>query len=131
MTSQALPRVLVIDDNASAARAIVRSLAGRAVVTVGGSVAEALTLLTSGATFDLIISDVMMPDGTGPDFFERAVAMTPQLADRIVFATGGATSEEIARIVALGVRCLQKPLTFNVLSGLVQEATIRMSDSDD
>ena len=67
------PRVLVVDDDDRVRRFVERVLrdAGCAVVSTDGG-AAALERLRAGDTFDLIVSDVRMPDLTGPQFVERA-----------------------------------------------------------
>jgi CheY-like chemotaxis protein len=49
-----------------------------------------LDLLATGASFDVVLCDLMMPELTGMDVFERVVVERPELAARFVFMTGGA-----------------------------------------
>jgi CheY-like chemotaxis protein len=67
----------------------------------------------------------MMPGMTGPEFFADAVALSPELRDRIVLVTGGASAEQASRIVELGARCLQKPLRLETLRELAEVAGVR------
>ena len=41
-----------------------------------------------GARYDLIVSDIRMPDGDGEEFYRAAVAAQPALAGRFLFITG-------------------------------------------
>lgn len=59
-------------------------------VCVVGSVKEALGLLASKKRFDVIFSDLMMPQMSGMDFYEELARRSPEDAGRIVFVTGGA-----------------------------------------
>ena len=38
--------------------------------------------------YDLIVSDIRMPDGNGQEFYERALAHDPALGRRFIFITG-------------------------------------------
>jgi CheY-like chemotaxis protein len=64
-------RLLVVEDHESTLQALVRLLvrSGHQVVTAG-SVAEALAAANS-ATFDLVLSDLGLPDGTGNELMRR------------------------------------------------------------
>ncbi len=83
-------RLLVIDDEVGIGRAIKRSLSPHHDITALTSAEEALALIASGARFDVILSDVMMPEVTGLEFHERLTALVPEQAARIIFLTGGA-----------------------------------------
>jgi PAS domain S-box-containing protein len=69
-------RVLIVEDNADTARVLGRLLTARGyTVRITGSVAEAVTVLAE--PFDMIISDVGLPDGTGYDLMRRAREIRP------------------------------------------------------
>jgi CheY-like chemotaxis protein len=118
-------QALVIDDDPTTARATARGLERACDTDVSHSAKEALARLRAGEHFDLIICDVMMPEMTGPEFFADAVAFSPELRDRIVLVTGGATAEQTSRIAELGARCLQKPLRIEILRELAAAAATR------
>lgn len=115
-------QALVIDDDPTTARATARGLEGACDTSVSHSAKDALARLRAGEHFDLVICDVMMPDITGPEFFASAVALSPELRDRIVLVTGGASPEQWKRIVELGARCLPKPLRIETLRELATRA---------
>ncbi len=115
-------RALVIDDDPLTARATARGLESTCRTSVSYSAEEALARLRAGDQFDLVVCDVMMPGKTGPEFFEDAVVLFPELRDRIVLVTGGASAEQTRRIAELGARCLQKPLRFETLQELATAA---------
>jgi PAS domain S-box-containing protein len=61
-------------------------------------------------TYDLIISDMRMPDGDGPDFYRKVLARTPALARRFVFITGDTANPEAwAFLEDAGVPVIEKP----------------------
>lgn len=87
-------RVLIVDDERSLTFSLAALLADDYEVTTANSGDEALKLLLNGKNFDLILCDMVMPRGSGPDVYRRATAARPDLADRFVFMTGGAFTKE-------------------------------------
>lgn len=88
-------RLLVIDDEPPVARAIARFLREHEVTIVEGGRA-ALEVIRGGATFDVILCDLMMPDLTGMEVHEQLSKEQPGLADRVIFMTGGIFTERAA-----------------------------------
>ena len=90
-----LGRVLVVDDEEPLLRAIteILELDGLAVTTTSNP-REALAMLAGGQRFDVILSDMSMPDMTGIDFYEALRAQDEGLAQRMVFMSGGAVTEK-------------------------------------
>ena len=67
-----MPRVLAVDDEPVSRIVLIRMLRGLGCeVASATSVAEALSLF-GDKRFDLIVSDYMMPSGTGLDLIDRA-----------------------------------------------------------
>jgi PAS domain S-box-containing protein len=85
-------RILLIDDDEAVIAAVRRALRAGDITTLT-SAADALELLRAGAKYDAIISDMMMPNMSGQDFYEGAMAVDPQQAARIVFLSGGAFTD--------------------------------------
>jgi CheY-like chemotaxis protein len=83
-------RVLIVDDEAALGRVLVRALEEHhdaEAVTTGR---EVLARITAGERFDVIVSDLMMPEMTGMELHEHLLAVAPDQARRMVFLTGGA-----------------------------------------
>jgi PAS domain S-box-containing protein len=113
-------RVLVVDDEVSIGKALRRILASEHDVTLESDARAALDRLEH-EEFDVVFCDLMMPNMSGMDFFDRVVAQAPALAERIVFLTGGAfspRSEEFLR--ASPNACLTKPFTRQDVSSIVR-----------
>jgi signal transduction histidine kinase/DNA-binding NarL/FixJ family response regulator len=81
-------RVLVIDDEAGIRRALVRALAEHEV-EVAASGRDGLAMAIHG-NYDIIFCDLMMPEMTGMEVFDRVRREAPEIAERMVFITGGA-----------------------------------------
>lgn len=82
-------RVLVVDDQLAIGVLLRRVLRGHDVEAVS-SARQALGLLDSGQRFDVILSDLMMPEMSGMGFYEELRRRFPQDAERVVFMSGGA-----------------------------------------
>jgi CheY-like chemotaxis protein len=113
-------RVLIVDDDPMVARAIVRIIGKRHQVTVVHAAKDALATLTGGELFDAILCDLMMPQMTGVELFERVHAFSPELARRMVFITGGAFTEQAIEFLrGASNTCLEKPFDPALLNDVV------------
>jgi PAS domain S-box-containing protein len=83
-------RVLVVDDEAAVAATMSRILEQYHDTEVVTRARDAIDLLTSGKRYDVIFCDVMMPEMTGMSFFEEISQRFPDVANTVVFVTGGA-----------------------------------------
>jgi CheY-like chemotaxis protein len=116
------PRILVVDDDDAVRRAVARSLEARYDVVTAPGGRAALDLLDREAV-DLVVSDIAMPDGSGPDLHAALEARRPDLARRMVFMTGDALSAAAtAFLPRVPNRCLAKPLAAADLAAAVAEA---------
>ncbi len=88
------PRILVVDDEPRMGRAVERLLGPRYRVAVVGSAREALRLLEADPAFDAILCDLMMPEMSGMDLHEALMRARPELAERTVFMSGGAYTDQ-------------------------------------
>jgi len=83
---------------------------------------EALDLLARDPSIELLITDVMMPEMTGPELVREAAALYPWLG--ILFVTGyvgeAGDAEELA-----GHDMLRKPFTVSALAQAVATALAR------
>ncbi|MFT5356954.1 MAG: CheY-like chemotaxis protein [Polyangiales bacterium] len=112
--------ILVVDDEPAIGRILARTLKGHEVRCVTNA-REALELLESGGTFDIIFSDLMMPDMSGIQLYEEVESRFPPLKDSFVFVTGGAltaTAHNFLDEVASPV--LAKPFSIGAVRDLVQ-----------
>lgn len=104
-------RVLIVDDERATLRALSRSLRRELDITTAASVDEALEAITHEPPFDLILSDLIMPNQTGGDLLRILGRRWPELAPRVVFMTGGVFTEETRLFSeAQSHRILHKPV---------------------
>jgi signal transduction histidine kinase len=87
-------RILVVEDEAMVRRVLERVLADHDLRCLERG-AEALALIAAGERFDLILCDLMMPTMSGIELYEKLLKTDPELARRVVFITGGATTVEV------------------------------------
>jgi PAS domain S-box-containing protein len=112
--------VLVIDDEPFIGTVMKRVLADHAVTFVG-RVDEAVALFEAGRSFDVILSDLMMPDKGGMQLHEALSRTHPEQARRIVFMTGGAfTPSAIAFLERVPNERLDKPIDADVVRRMVR-----------
>ena len=105
-------RVLVVDDEPGVAELLQDLLeaAGHAVTTAASG-AEALRCLQA-EPFDLIVSDLRMPDVDGAALWREVQARHPALARRVLFVTGDTLSPAAERFMAeTGCPSLDKPFS--------------------
>ena len=87
-SAAARPASSIVDDEAEVAQLNGEILARRGYeVDVTSNVREALALLR-GARYDLVVSDLNMPDLDGRGLYEAIVAEFPDLVARTAFVTG-------------------------------------------
>lgn len=114
--------VLVVDDEPQVARAVARSLRATYEVVVCHAVDEALEHLAA-RDFALVLCDLMMPEKGGRELFEALRRDRPEVAARLAFITGGATTAEYqAFLDACGRPVVAKPFTAAELRAQVAAA---------
>jgi PAS domain S-box-containing protein len=112
--------LLVVDDEPAVGTFVRRAFAGRHDVSVVQSGREAFERIIAGASFDLILCDLMMPQMSGMDLYEEVRKVAPELADRFVFMTGGAfTPKARAFLDAATNARLEKPFEPSALKAVV------------
>jgi CheY-like chemotaxis protein len=115
--------ILLVDDEPGMASALARLLRrdGHTVeIAANGQVA--LTMLQEHA-YDLILSDLRMPELDGPGLYRALEAHYPHLCQRFILLTGDTLSPEVLAFVAeSGVPRLTKPFTAAAVRGAIQQS---------
>jgi CheY-like chemotaxis protein len=116
-------RILVVDDEPLFCRTLVRMLAVDHDVVALGDPAEALRRVTAGERFDLMLTDLIMPEMTGMELYAGISRVAPELAERTYFVTGGAFTPAALEFVRTRAdRILEKPLAAEALLAAVAAA---------
>jgi two-component system NtrC family sensor kinase len=114
--------ILVVDDEPAVALAVkgILSKAGFRV-TVAESGKEALSALAQD-WFDLVVSDLRMPEMDGPRFYELATHQHPHLSQRIIFSTADSGGRQINTFLQnSGCARIGKPFQADELLDLVNK----------
>jgi signal transduction histidine kinase len=113
-------RILVVDDEPLVGTVIERTLGGDLDVVPVGGPRDALALLARGEKFDLIFSDLMMPGMTGMELFSEVERLSPALASRMVFLSGGAFTPATRDFLARpGMECIEKPFDLDTIRATI------------
>ena len=103
-------RILLVEDQEEVREVIVTALTESGyIVQAAATIAEAREYMTrAGNEFDLLFTDVILPDGNGIEFAEQAIAINPEI--KILISSG--YTEEKSRSDTIdrnGFHFLQKP----------------------
>jgi CheY-like chemotaxis protein len=83
-------RILVVDDEVLVGNVLARTLRADHDVLVVTSARQALEILAAGERFDVVLTDLLMPEMTGMDLYDAIESRDASLVKRMVFLTGGA-----------------------------------------
>lgn len=120
--------VLVIDDQKRIGRLLERILTPQMAVEIRTRGREAMDVVDE-RQFDAILCDLYMPDLSGREFFEWLRDEMPEMADRVVFVTGGAPDERGRKFLAdVDNPLVYKPFDFDELREVLAEITGRDFD---
>jgi len=114
--------ILVVDDEPGITKLLtaILSAKGHRVETASNG-ALALTKLEEG-DYDLILSDLKMPELSGPGLYQEVARRHPGLLDRFIFFTGDVLSRESREFLERSkVPCLNKPFSERDVLGMVEQ----------
>jgi response regulator RpfG family c-di-GMP phosphodiesterase len=115
MTSHEKPRILCLDDEKNVLDALVRTLRTLYHVETATEGAKALEILKSQPPFDVVLSDLRMPQMSGIEFLTMARAVSPDTT-RVLLTGYGDMEAAIAAINDGNIfRMLTKPCSTDVL----------------
>lgn len=114
-------RILVVDDEPgiSGVLAEVLQLDGHVVETVANG--EAALAKLQEQAYDVIVSDIRMPELDGPGLYWEMERRDPSLLHRVVFLTGDTLNAGTREFLEqTGVPCLSKPFALSDVREIVQ-----------
>jgi CheY-like chemotaxis protein len=113
-------RILVVEDEPATLRLMARLLRGLGhAVTTAGTIASAMEAFEAGR-FDLIVSDIGLPDGSGLDLMRRVTA--ERGAFPAIALTGFGTEDDIRRSREVGFSAhMTKPIDFSRLKVVIRQ----------
>jgi len=114
-------RVLLVEDEDMVRKVVVRMLLSRGFqVTTATNAREAQLLFkAANGEFDLLISDVMIPEGNGPELARELSARCPSL--RVLFVSGYTGWSDAGGLEPSQVRFLTKPFGSAELTQMIEE----------
>ena len=89
--------------------------------TVCSNLAMACSHIESGSTvFDILLCDLMMPDGGGLDLHAWLKIEHPALCYKVIFVTGGIGNDLEQQVVQTTQPILYKPFSIAQLHGIIE-----------
>jgi len=115
-------RILLVEDHAPTREVLTRLLTKRKhAVRAAGSVSEAL-LHAATEIFDIVITDLGLPDGNGSELFEKLLKEAPHLKG--IALTGYGMEDDVERSKAAGFQAhLTKPVGIQILEEALAQLT--------
>lgn len=119
-------RILIVDDEPLILRSVSRLLHDQHHVETAANGDEALQKLLHDEPYDIVVCDLMMPSMTGMELHAEVARTDPELAERFVFLTGGAFTEQArAFLAATGNPTLEKPVQSKLLRSVLNSVLNR------
>ena len=113
-------RILVVDDEPLVGTVIQRSLQGHHQVDFVPSARAALERLEAGQQFDVVLTDLLMPEMSGMDLYREILLRDRRLAEKMVFLTGGAFTPAASDFLAReAVECVEKPFEIEAIRAVI------------
>jgi DNA-binding NtrC family response regulator len=117
------PIILAVDDDRAVLGLLDQTLtaAGYDVLLADGGWNALQVYENAGSAIHLLLTDVIMPDLTGPVLAERLRALQPDL--QVIFISGFHDADLVQRFVTTrGFTLLPKPFTMDALLRVVQDS---------
>jgi two-component system sensor histidine kinase/response regulator len=113
--------MLIVDDEARNVTALMQTLSPLGLQASGAhSAAEAMALLRS-QSFDLLLTDLMMPQVNGIELLRQALAIDPHLA--VILMTGHGTIDTAVEALRCGAHdYILKPFNLTVILPVIERA---------
>jgi len=116
-------RLLVVEDEAGARESLAELLTMLGYRVTAMATAEAARRLPAEPAFDVLISDLLLPDASGADLASGIRQRWPRL--KVILMSGYTEDDAVRRAVGAGtVRFLQKPFDMRTLAVEIRECLV-------
>jgi DNA-binding NtrC family response regulator len=122
-----VPTVLLVDDESAVRRALRRIFEkGGLTVREAESARGALEAIATDPGIAAVVSDFLMPETNGLDFYDALVSVAPHLRHRVVFLTGAARDPMVHQpLEQRGVPLINKLEDLQIVLDAVKLALLR------
>lgn len=105
--------ILIVDDEPEIALMLAEALEPDGHrIDIAGNGMDALERIGAGNSYDVVVSDLRMPELDGPNLHRRVAAKWPDLARRFIFITGDTLSVSVKGFLSgAALPVLEKPFT--------------------
>jgi PAS domain S-box-containing protein len=116
--------ILVVEDSAGVRDLVRRLLSRKGYVVLTAADADEATRIVDEQAIDVLLTDVVMPGGSGPELTSRLADTHPDL--KVIYMSGY-TEEAVVQhgVVRAGIAFLHKPFTSRALSQKIHEVLSR------
>lgn len=124
-------QALIVDDEPNIRKMTMLALQAEGIQCDEAGDGVAALQAISSKTYDVILSDIDMPEMTGPELLQRLRQSPPTPHLKIIMFSGRASQNEMSQLMAAGADdYLTKPLSITQLRNRVQCA-LRLKDAQD
>ena len=122
-----MPTVLLVDDESAVRRALRKTFEnGGLTVREAESGRDALEAIAMDTDIAAVVSDFLMPEINGLDFYDALVSVAPHLKHRVVFLTGAARDPMVHNALEQrGVPLINKLEDLHIVLDAVRLALLR------
>ncbi len=115
-------KILIVDDEELVLQLLVEMFNTKGIKCDGASSGQQGLEMIKSNDYKAIISDVSMPEMSGPQFFKKVKALGNRAT--FIFITGYEMSEDLEKVVAQADGIINKPVSFEALFELLQRLEI-------
>jgi two-component system NtrC family sensor kinase len=124
-------RILAVDDELPLLNLLSRILKVKGHTVETATDGQTALHMLNGQSYDLVISDILMPDVLGPELYHQAVEQFPHLQDRFIFITGNVVDLDTRKFLEKsGLFWLSKPFLPNDLEKAVNQLAAKIQNSE-
>jgi CheY-like chemotaxis protein len=123
-------RILIVEENFAVARMLEALAMDDAEVLIASNGEEGFALIEKGH-FDLVVSEVELPNMNGIEMYNKAVAVDPALEGRFVFFTSTENPEHLSYLCSLNAIVLPKPSPVKSICKAIDEILIASKSAQD